>query len=220
MGLIKLFSKHTLSTLRQAVDDMQQAFAEVNTEDFEKKFDSLKENFNKEFEKLAKKFKKIGKKYVIEVPYDRDTQTLSYRINNESITITVETREETENGSFKSKTVTTTNIPEDVCVEKITQKYLKDEKKMLFILKRIEDKVESIEDDFEPIDTETPQNEEVKENVVDALQAKEQLIKKMVHMHLNGCSFRKIAQECGVSDKTVKRWIGLYLTEHDTEGLL
>ena len=46
----------------------------------------------------------------------------------------------------------------------------------------------------------------------------EEMLKKMVHMHLNGCSYRKIAEECGVSDKTAKRWIGTWLTEHDAEG--
>ena len=60
-------------------------------------------------------------------------------------------------------------------------------------------------DDFEPI------GEEGDETV----DAREQLIKKMVHMHLNGCSYRKIAQECGVSDKTVKRWIEAALKEED-----
>ena len=44
------------------------------------------------------------------------------------------------------------------------------------------------------------------------------MLKKMVHMHLNGCSYRKIAEECGVSDKTAKRWIGTWLTQHDAEG--
>ena len=138
---------------------------------------------------------------------------MSYRIENDTITITVETNEQTESGSFKSKSVTTTSIPEGVCVDNLTQRYLKDEKKMLFILKK--NKIEIVEDDndeFEPIgENEVKDEEPIK-------LSKEEMLKKMVHMHLNGCSYRKIAEECGVADKTAKRWISAWLNEHNTEG--
>lgn len=216
MGLIKFFGKQALNSFKRAVDDMHSALNEIDVDSFESKFQSMREDFTKEVEKFANKFKNFGNKYVVEVPYDRDKQTLSYRIENNMITITVETNEETENGSFKSKSVTTTNVPDDVCVDNITQRYLKDEKKMLFILKKNKVEIVNENDDFEPISNETKETE--KEEV--SKTEKDELIKKMVHMHLNGCSYRKISEECGVSDKTVKRWVGKWLTEHDAEGVL
>ena len=88
---------------------------------------------------------------------------------------------------------------------------------MLFIFKpkKVEQVTENEEvtDDFEPIGEEG--DETVNEECVEA---REQLINKMDHMHLNGWSYRNIAQECGVSDKTCKRWINEWLTEHDAAG--
>ena len=137
MGLINFIGKRAFASFKSTIDEMQNALAELETKDFEKELNSLRESVNSELEKFTKKFKKLGKKYVVEIPYDRDTQTLSFMIDKNVITVSVETIEETENGSFKSKNVTTTTIPENVCVDKFTQKYLKEEKKMLFIFKDI-----------------------------------------------------------------------------------
>lgn len=220
MGLIKFFGKQALNSFKRAVGDMHSALNEIDVDSFESRFQSMREDFTKEVEKFANKFKNFGGKYVVEVPYDRDKQTLSYKIENGTITITVETNEETENGSFKSKSVTTTNVPEDVCVDNITQRYLKDEKKMLFILKKNKVEVVNEDDDFEPISDEVKETEKEVCHETISKTEKDELVKKMVHMHLNGCSYRKISEECGVSDKTAKRWIGKWLTEHDSEGLL
>ena len=206
MGLINFIGKRAFASFKSTIDEMQNALAELETKDFEKELNSLRESVNSELEKFTKKFKKLGKKYVVEIPYDRDTQTLSFMIDKNVITVSVETIEETENGSFKSKNVTTTTIPENVCVDKFTQKYLKEEKKMLFIFKDISsEKEETVNDEFEPIADDEPFKN-----------PKEELVKKMVYMHHNGCSYRKIAQECGVSDKTAKRWIEEALKEQDS----
>lgn len=210
MGLIKFFGKQALKRFKNSVDELNQALNEIDMENVEARFNELKEDFNKEFDKLKEKFYTVGKKFVVEIPYDRDTQKLSFKMENGMITVVVETDETTANGTFVSKSTTTRNIPESVNVNEFKQKYLEDEKKMLFIFKpkKVEQVTENEEvtDDFEPI------GEEGGEECEDA---REQLIKKMVHMHLNGCSYRKIAQECGVSDKTCKRWINEWLTEHD-----
>ena len=42
---------------------------------------------------------------------------------------------------------------------------------------------------------------------------KESLMKTILAMHENGFSYRKIAAETGISDKTVKRWIQSALKE-------
>ena len=217
MGLIKFFGKQALKRFKNSVDELNQALNEIDMENVEAHFNELKEDFNKEFDKLKEKFYTVGKKFVVEIPYDRDTQKLSFKMENGMITVVVETDETTSNGTFVSKSTTTRNIPESVNVNEFKQKYLEDEKKMLFIFKpkKVEQVTENEEvtDDFEPIGEEGA--ETVSEECEDA---REQLIKKMVHMHLNGCSYRKIAQECGVSDKTCKRWINEWLTEHDAAG--
>lgn len=202
MGLLSLFSKSAINSLKKVANEMQQTINEIDFDDFENRFDALRNDINKEFEKFTNKLKNLGNKYVVEVPYDRDRQTLSYRIENGLMTITVETNEETENGSFKSKSTTTTTIPEDVNVDNIIQKYLKDEKKMLFILKKT--KIEVVEEDENEVEEETPLTNE-----------QEELVKKMYHMRKNGCSYRKIGLECGVSDKTAKKWIDKYILENE-----
>lgn len=213
MGLIKFFGKQALKRFKNSVDELNQALNEIDMDNVEARFNELKEDFNKEFDKLKEKFYTVGKKFVVEIPYDRDTQKLSFKMENGMITVVVETDETTENGTFVSKSTTTRNIPESVNVNEFKQKYLEDDKKMLFIFKP--KKVEQDTDDFEPIGEEKLETVGGEDVIAEAETAKQQLVKKMLHMHFNGCSYRKISQECGVSDKTVKRWIEAALKEDD-----
>ena len=213
MGLIKFLGKRALKDFKESIKEINDTLSKIEPEDIEKHFNSLKEDFNKELDRLKEQFKLKNNKFIIEVPYDRDTQKMSFKIENGVISVTVETDEVTESGSFKSKSTTTRSIPESVDVNEFKHKYLEEEKKMLFIFKgkKVEEVVENeevMEDNFEPIEDDEPISS-----------PKEELIKKMVHMHLNGCSYRKISQECGVSDKTCKKWISEWLTEHDAAGL-
>lgn len=212
MGLIKFLGKKALNDFKKSIEEIHDTLSKVDADDIENRLNSLRKDINKEFDKLKDQFKAKMNKFIVEVPYDRDTQKMSFKIENGLITIVVETDEVSENGSFISKSTTTRNIPESIDVNEFKHKYLEDEKKMLFIFKG-KKTVESVEneevtDDFEPIEDED-----------DASNVKEELVKKMVHMHLNGCSYRKIAQECGVSDKTCKRWVSEWLTEHDAASL-
>lgn len=209
MGLLKLFGKSALDSFKKSIDEIQQSLAEIDGDVIEARFLELNDEFNKKFEKLKEQFKMVGNKFVVEVPYDRDTQTLSYKMEDGIITVIVETNEETESGSFKSKSTTARTIPESVNVNEMKHKYLADEKKMLFIFKGVkaEEPQEEVTENAAPTE-ETPCAKEVQPS-------KEELLQKMIHMHMNGCSYRKIGQECGVSDKTAKRWIGEYLAELD-----
>lgn len=209
MGLIKFLGKKALNDFKKSIEEIHDTLSKVDADDIENRLNSLREDLNKEFDKLKDQFKARMNKFVVKVPYDRDTQKMSFNIENGLITVVVETDEVTESGSFKSKSTTTRSIPESIDVNEFKHKYLEDEKKMLFIFKGKKTvevtENQEVADDFEPI--EEPSD------------AKEEIVKKMVHMHLNGCSYRKIAQECGVSDKTCKRWVSEWLTEHDAAGL-
>ena len=211
MGLIKILGKKALKDLKKGLEEIQETLSKVDTNEIEGRLNSLKEDFNKEFDKLKEQFKTKLNKFVVEIPYDRDTQRLSFNIENNLITVVVETDEVTESGSFKSRSTTTRTIPEGINVDEFKHKYLANEKKMLFIFKpnKIEEEVEN-----ESV-TESPTDDDVNP-FQEASEAKEELVKKMVHMHLNGCSYRKIAAECKVSDKTCKRWIAQYLAENDS----
>ena len=128
MGLIKFFGKQALKRFKNSVDELNQALNEIDMENVEARFNELKEDFNKEFDKLKEKFYTVGKKFVVEIPYDRDTQKLSFKMENGIIPVVVETDETTANGTFVSKSTTTRNIPESVNVNEFKQKYLEDEK--------------------------------------------------------------------------------------------
>lgn len=213
MGLIKFLGKQALKDFKKGIEEINDVISKIDADDIEKRIDSLKDDFNKEFDKLKEQFKVKKNKFVVEIPYDRDTQKLSFNIENGMLTVTTVTYEVTENWSFKSKSTTTRIIPESVDVNEFKHKYLDKEKKMLFIFKN-KKVTENEEVTNEVLETVGEKDTNETENL-----AKEELIKKMVHMHLNGCSYRKIALECGISDKTCKRWVSEWLTEHDAEGL-
>lgn len=205
MDTIRLFGKNVVKSLTRAAIEMQTAFNDIDFNDFENRFVSIQNEIKKEIEKLTKK---LNEEYVVEVPYDRDTQTLSYRIENRIMTITVERNENTDNSFLKSKDVTTITIPKYVNIDKITQNYLKDENMMIFIFKKGQNEEEGTISENEP--TVNNDNDDNKNNKI-------KLMEKMYHMRKNGCSYRQIGLECGLSDKTVKKWINAYLVENGKE---
>jgi nitrous oxide reductase len=213
--VLNFLGKKVTDTLSGVLLDLHKLAKEIEETDFEKEFNTMKQTFKD-------LLKKKDDEYVLEVKYDRETQTLQFKIEDDTLTVIVE--EKTENGNFNSKSTTTVTIPSDVLVDKITQEYDSENKIMFFKMKKtnVEEqpttfsmrRTETVEEEFEPIGETKPKEENEVEIVVETPKTKsnkpmtsDELLKVIVGMYKDGASFRAISKEVGLSDKTVAKYI-------------
>jgi hypothetical protein len=197
---LNFLGKKVTDTLSGVLLDLHKLAKEIEETDFEKEFNTMKQTFKD-------LLKKKDDEYVLEVKYDRETQTLQFKIEDDTLTVIVE--EKTENGNFNSKSTTTVTIPSDVLVDKITQEYDSENKIMLFKMKKTNvEEQPTVEEEFEPIGETQPKEEIVVETPKsNKPMTSDELLKVIVGMYKDGASFRAISKEVGLSDKTVAKYI-------------
>ena len=198
--VLNFLGKKVTDTLSGVLLDLHKLAKEIEETDFEKEFNTMKQTFKD-------LLKKKDNEYVLEVKYDRETQTLQFKIEDDTLTVIVE--EKTENGNFNSKSTTTVTIPSDVLVDKITQEYDSENKIMLFKMKKTNvEEQPTVEEEFEPIGETQPKEEIVVETPKsNKPMTSDELLKVIVGMYKDGASFRTISKEVGLSDKTVAKYI-------------
>lgn len=198
--VLNFLGKKVTDTLSGVLLDLHKLAKEIEETDFEKEFNTMKQTFKD-------LLKKKNDEYVLEVKYDRETQTLQFKIEDDTLTVIVE--EKTENGNFNSKSTTTVTIPSDVLVDKITQEYDSENKIMLFKMKKTNvEEQPTVEEEFEPIGETQPKEEIVVETPKsNKPMTSDELLKVIVGMYKDGASFRAISKEVGLSDKTVAKYI-------------
>ena len=198
--VLNFLGKKVTDTLSGVLLDLHKLAKEIEETDFEKEFNTMKQTFKD-------LLKKKDDEYVLEVKYDRETQTLKFKIEDDTLTVIVE--EKTENGNFNSKSTTTVTIPSDVLVDKITQEYDSENKIMLFKMKKTNvEEQPTVEEEFEPIGETQPKEEIVVEiPKSNKPMTSDELLKVIVGMYKDGASFRAISKEVGLSDKTVAKYI-------------
>lgn len=221
-SLFKLFKKSIFDSFEERLDEMKKSLAELKERDFEKDFENLATNFQTRMDNLKKKWKNLNDRYTFEVPYDRDTQILKYEIKNNKLNVTVTELVESDNSSFSSESIRTVTIPEDADVYNISQKYDKENKKMVFIVKKnfieTEEAEEEPKEAEETNETSNVQHEDETVNCEDERNvqgvakpfeecSKSEQLEIILGLYSNGWSFRRIAKEVGLSDKTVAKWI-------------
>lgn len=198
--VLNFLGKKVTDTLSGVLLDLHKLAKEIEETDFEKEFNTMKQTFKD-------LLKKKNDEYILEVKYDRETQTLQFKIEDDTLTVIVE--EKTENGNFNSKSTTTVTIPSDVLVDKITQEYDSENKIMLFKMKKTNvEEQPTAEEEFEPIGETQPKEEIVVETPKsNKPMTSDELLKVIVGMYKDGASFRAISKEVGLSDKTVAKYI-------------
>ena len=230
-SLFKSFTDSALSLFNRKFNELDKMMRDIDFSSAEDKFNEIEKSFKEKFTELKKRVKEFTDKFIVEVPFDKNEETISFKIENGMITITTEKSDE----SSSKKSTTEVSIPETVDEHHMVQRYAEDEKKMMFIFfkKKKPNKVETKED--ENVEATNEDNVEQQENVnlgrvetnadgtvnespsneTDRVSEKKRLIEKMIQMHEAGFSYRKIAEETGISDKTVKRWIKSALKDEE-----
>ena len=203
MSLFNSLLKSSLpsfDSLRKSIDDMVGEMNHMFDDDtFDKHFDSLK----KSLKKITKRIKNLTDRYEIEFPYDRNTQKMSYLVEEDRVSIDVT--------SLDEHSVTyhlDADLPQNVATDSVTLHYDDENKKMILRLKKqvVDNEVDTEINDEAAESEDAPTTEEE----TSTTRTKEDLIAQVTSLFSNGWSYKRIAREVGVSDKTVARWIKKY----------
>lgn len=217
MDFLTMFTRNGFRSLRRTTRELTQMIRDFEFPSFEDEFNEIENAFKKQMDKIKEKIKNLTDRFIVEVPFDKEKQELSVSVNKNVLTVVLDSYDETTNTTGNAMTQTT--IPEDVDPTTMTQFYDKNNKKLVFVF--MKKKINNVEtEDTETTETvEGTTNNTTTENVVaeqtteGVKPKKESLMKTILAMHENGFSYRKIAAETGISDKTVKRWIQSALKE-------
>lgn len=221
-------NKEFLSTLCDSIKEKINTRKEDNWREL---FSSAQQELTKAHEVFQRKFKELKANVEsmlavtkIEVPYNRDTERLSFAVDGNTLTITI------RNDDGTATTRQTNVLPSSVCMESIKHHYDKELGAMVFTFKNNfnatsdEDVIvfkegESIASDaIEEISDMCPQEipsdvaddyvaEENTETTSASEASREDLIQSALALRNCGWSYRRIGKELGFSDKTVARWI-------------
>lgn len=217
MDFLTKFTRDGFRSLRRTTRELTQMIRDFDFPSFEDEFNEIENAFKKQMDKIKERIKNLTDRFIVEVPFDKEKQELSVSVNKNVLTVVLDSYDEATNTTGNAMTQTT--IPEDVDPTTMTQFYDKDNKKLVFVFmkKKINnvetentETTETVEGTTNNTTTESVVAEQTTEGVKPK---KESLMKTILAMHENGFSYRKIAAETGISDKTVKRWIQSALKE-------
>ena len=199
MGLLKAFRDSALELITERAKEMRRLVDEF---DFDKAEREVTSTIKEVMTNLKRHIKNLTDKYVIEVAYDRITQILTYTIDGNLITIVVKL--DSEDPNIQSSSTTTVTIPENVNVNTMVQHYNADDMMMVFVFKK--HIIETTEDEIE-VEMDSPLAEPIVDEEIPIEEEEVDINAVILDMYNSGMSYRQIAAEVGLSDKTVARRI-------------
>lgn len=212
MEVLRNLANSAISCIRDGFDEMMRF---VNDFDTTKITDCLME-FNNDvregIEKIKRHISNLNDKFVVEVDYDRNCEVLSHSVDGNELHVIVSLDESCGCEQQVTDREFVTTIPDDVDVTTMKCSYDSVNNKMSFIFKKFntveENKEQVVEEQETTAPTETESVELDLENEELSFEQRKMIMaEEMKLMHDEGMSYRKIAKEFGVSDKTVARWI-------------
>lgn len=112
----------------KVANDMLQSFS---LNDIGKALDEAQNRLKGEFDRFVSQIKNFTDKYTVEVPFNTQTEIISYSIEGNAICITVKAK---DNSSTSNKIV---ELPEDVDLREMTHSYDSERHIMEFKFKKI-----------------------------------------------------------------------------------
>lgn len=120
-----------IKTCEEKVEDAKKMISEFDADQTKKELLEMGERMKEEFKVLTERVKNYVDKYEINVPYDRETETICHILECNDLTVNVNSRDgsKSQNSTFE--------IPEGVNLNKFTVTYDEKEKKMFFTFSKV-----------------------------------------------------------------------------------
>ena len=216
MDFLTKFTRDGFRSIRRTTRELAQMIRDFEFPSFEDEFNQIENEFKKQMDKIKERIKNLTDRFIVEVPFDKEKQELSVSVNKNVLTVVLDSYDEATNTTGNAMTQTT--IPEDVDPTTMKQFYDTENKKLVFVFmkKKVNNSGTESTETTETVEetTNNTTTASVAEQATEGVKTKkESLMKTILSMYENGFSYRKIAAETGISDKTVKRWIQSALKE-------
>lgn len=206
MRTLRTFADSAISLIQDGVNELSRMISDFDTTKLMSDMMDFNDSIRGEFDKLKQKIRNLDDKFIVKVDYDRNDEMMSYSIEDNVLTVIVNSDPESRNQTSERRVVTT--LPNNVNVTDMKTKYNTEDSTMVFIFKKTQ--VDNMTNGVDTTATTLSQEEVERSSGEDemSLQDSRRFISaRMKEMHDSGISYRQIAKEFGVSDKTVARWI-------------
>lgn len=196
MNLLKNFNVLVSSFMKETAEEMEKFRQSINDP-----FEEFKKTSTEMLKELKDEIKKTKTSFIVEVPFNKESDQLTYSVDGDTITVTTKTKTDTSD----STSTTTATIPDEFDRHNLIQKYDEKNKKMKFIF---------ITNFFKKKKNESNKNDKSeKDESEKPIIERRKLLDRILELNSKGWSYRRIAKEVGISDKTVKRWIASALKQ-------
>lgn len=221
MEVLRNFANSAISCIREGFDEMVRFVNEFDTTKIADCLVEFNNDVREGIEKIKRHIQNLSDKFVVEVNYDRNCEVLSHSVEGNELYVRVVSDESCGCDTPSSVREFSTTIPEDVDVTTMKCVYDSVNNKMSFVFKKFnannqEEQNENTETEHQVetspqveniVVSENEQDTEDNTNELSFEEKKLAMSLEMKALHDEGMSYRKIAKEFGVSDKTVARWI-------------
>ena len=202
MRTLRTFADSAISLIQDGVNELSRMISDFDTTKLMSDMMDFNDSIRGEFDKLKQKIRNLDDKFIVKVDYDRNDEMMSYSIEDNVLTVIVNSDPESRNQTSERRVVTT--LPNNVNVTDMKTKYNTEDGTMVFIFKK------GLETANDTTATTLSQEEVERSSGEDEMSLQDNkrfIATRMKEMHDSGISYRQIAKEFGVSDKTVARWI-------------
>ena len=202
MRTLRTFADSAISLIQDGVNELSRMISDFDTTKLMSDMMDFNDSIRGEFDKLKQKIRNLDDKFIVKVDYDRNDEMMSYSIEDNVLTVIVNSDPESRNQTSERRVVTT--LPNNVNVTDMKTKYNTEDGTMVFIFKK------GLETTNDTTATTLSQEEVERSSGEDEMSLQDNkrfIATRMKEMHDLGISYRQIAKEFGVSDKTVARWI-------------
>lgn len=130
-GLINFMGNSALNSFKKFSNEVNRAINDFEFEDIDKAFEKAQKRLNKSMKRLKKRVSNTDNELVINIPYDREVDTITTRVTKDGqFEATVKSEDET------SERTTSIYLDENVDVDSLTRKYDSEKKLMYFTFKK------------------------------------------------------------------------------------
>lgn len=203
MGLLRNIMSPYMDTMQRSIEEFGKSMREFD--------EFLDDEFGFSASRTIDKVKRLADKTVIDVPFDKEKQTITFKVENNVFEAVTEQKD--ENG--ESKSTVTVSLPKDADTDNMV-KYYSDKKKMMkFVFFKIgakkEEEGKAKEEQKTEQATSSTESTEAERKIMEEEQALsdifELLVKRAKYLNSKGVSVEKIASQLGVSEQTVSKWL-------------
>lgn len=134
MRTLRTFADSAISMIQEGMNEIGRMIQDFDMTSIVDDMVEFNNSIRNEFDKIKQRIRNLDDKFIVDVVYDREVELLSFSIENNTLTVRVNSDPDSKLQS--QERIISATLPRDVNVTTMKSKYDSEEKKMLFIFKK------------------------------------------------------------------------------------